>query len=349
MQLSYISVVVRAYNVGQYIKETIQSIHSSEGVSLLDFEIIVVNDGSKDSTQLVVEDYKRNNPNLNLVLINQENLGVSAARNTGIAKASGRFLWFVDGDDCIASCAIRDIISVICTFDTDRIDAIKMGKFNVLQNDGIVSEEVSFDLGVSRILSAYQLLAKEYDFGHTSYLWKRDFLLKYDLRYPENITQNEDFLFLMNSLLKANQVYLNLTMSYYFARATEESASRGMKTFQRMSKMQASRLLVLTSALSIGTYATSWEEEKKKCYEERIQMMVNTNVGALLMSEQPLYFVKYYLKLYHVLGIYPMKDTDGFSFALKLISKNRILFYLASFLFRYNWLKLILKQTNIDN
>jgi glycosyltransferase involved in cell wall biosynthesis len=92
MNYPYFSVVIPAYNVQDYIKETIDSILSQ---SFSDFEILVVNDGSTDNTLEILEAIS--DPRLRI--INQDNGGECRARNRGMAEAIGRYLAFLDADD----------------------------------------------------------------------------------------------------------------------------------------------------------------------------------------------------------------------------------------------------------
>ena len=84
------SVIIPVYNKADTIRTSLESVKSQ---TFQDFEIIVVNDGSNDNLQQVLASFD------NLVVINQENSGVSAARNTGINNAKGEFLCFLDADD----------------------------------------------------------------------------------------------------------------------------------------------------------------------------------------------------------------------------------------------------------
>src|SRR5918996_762140 len=87
------SVVIPAYNASRTIGETIRSVLAQ---SEPDFELIVVDDGSADDTPAIVESFASDR---RLSLLRQENQGVAAARNTGIARASADYVSFVDNDD----------------------------------------------------------------------------------------------------------------------------------------------------------------------------------------------------------------------------------------------------------
>lgn len=91
-----LSVVVPVYNTAEYIPHCIDSILSQ---TMSDFELILVNDGSTDSSAEVVDAYKEKDPRI--IAIHKENGGLSDARNTGMRIAQGTYIQFIDGDDYI--------------------------------------------------------------------------------------------------------------------------------------------------------------------------------------------------------------------------------------------------------
>lgn len=94
MKAARISVVVPAYNVGPWLGQCLDSLLSQTYKNL---EIIVVNDGSTDGTGAVLADYAARNPSI--IVIEQENSGVTTARLRGVSAASGEWIGFCDGDD----------------------------------------------------------------------------------------------------------------------------------------------------------------------------------------------------------------------------------------------------------
>ncbi len=89
-----ISVVVPVYNSEKYLRQCLDSL---TGQTFKDMEIICVNDGSTDDSQEILEEYPH------IIVIHQENLGVSAARNAGMRAACGEYIGFVDSDDWVDS------------------------------------------------------------------------------------------------------------------------------------------------------------------------------------------------------------------------------------------------------
>lgn len=91
-----ISVIVPVYNTEKYLAKCLDSILNQ---TLKDIEVIVVNDGSRDNSQMIIQEYKAKDARI--ISIEKENGGLSDARNVGIAKASGEYVAFIDSDDYI--------------------------------------------------------------------------------------------------------------------------------------------------------------------------------------------------------------------------------------------------------
>jgi glycosyltransferase involved in cell wall biosynthesis len=89
--VTLISVIIPAFNRGWILEESIESVISQD---FTDYELIIVDDGSTDNTQIILDKYRER-----LITIRQKNRGVSGARNRGIAAASGRYIAFLDSDD----------------------------------------------------------------------------------------------------------------------------------------------------------------------------------------------------------------------------------------------------------
>jgi glycosyltransferase involved in cell wall biosynthesis len=101
-----ISVVIPAYNASKYITKTLESVFNQEAGHV---EVIVVNDGSSDNTQEILNAI--NNPNLKVY--SQENLGVAAARNFAISKASSEYIYFLDADDILTTNALSRCLEIL--------------------------------------------------------------------------------------------------------------------------------------------------------------------------------------------------------------------------------------------
>ena len=89
-----VSVVIPVYNSEKYVEKCIQSVMAQ---TLPDLEIIIINDGSTDESGRILRELTQKDSRI--VLLEQANQGVAAARNQGVEKATGKYITFVDGDD----------------------------------------------------------------------------------------------------------------------------------------------------------------------------------------------------------------------------------------------------------
>ena len=148
------SIIVPAYNVESYIDRCLKAIKSQE---YKDYEVIIVNDGSTDNSVKIIEKYLSDK---RFKLINQDNKGLSAARNSGIKKAIGDYLIFIDSDDYISD----DLLIKLDKILIKKYDLVKI-QYNYLYNEKI--EEVIDNI----------ILNKEYSnedyFMEILNLWKK--------------------------------------------------------------------------------------------------------------------------------------------------------------------------------
>ena len=107
-----LSIVITVFNKEQYIRRCLESCVNQKSGSLgVDYELVIVNDGSSDGSQRVIDEYKELYPSIKV--LKQENQGLSMARNNGLKFVDGKYVWFVDADDKISTEAYFLIKSVI--------------------------------------------------------------------------------------------------------------------------------------------------------------------------------------------------------------------------------------------
>lgn len=101
-----LSIIVPVYNVEQYISACLDSLYR-QGVDEGLYEVVVVNDGTPDRSMNIVNQYVSEHTNIKI--IQQENGGVSVARNNGIKHATGKYITFLDADDEIYPCILENV------------------------------------------------------------------------------------------------------------------------------------------------------------------------------------------------------------------------------------------------
>ncbi len=109
------SIIIPVYNTEKYLNKCIDSVLNQ---SYSDFEMIIVNDGSKDNSQSIIDEYLKNNARIKSYI--KENGGLSDARNFGVTKANGEYLLFLDSDDYIGEDLLLNLNDIITDEDIVR-------------------------------------------------------------------------------------------------------------------------------------------------------------------------------------------------------------------------------------
>lgn len=164
-----ISVIVPIYNTEKYLDKCLKSLIEQ---TIKDIEIICVNDGTTDNSQLIVDKYVKKYPQIIKSYI-KENGGLSDARNYGIKKAKGKYIGFVDSDDWVEKNMFEDMLKyaesnnldiVVCDTIMEYSDHSEILKSNLhYSNDDIRNYIIAYPMACTRIIKK-ELLTNEYLF-----------------------------------------------------------------------------------------------------------------------------------------------------------------------------------------
>ena len=119
-----ISVIIAAYNAEEYLSETLDSIFL-QTMNDSEYEVIIINDGSSDSTLDILNSYKQTYSNL--IIIDKENGGPSSARNAGLDIAKGEYVFFFDADDILEG----DALSTMYETASEKQADLLIGKYDI--------------------------------------------------------------------------------------------------------------------------------------------------------------------------------------------------------------------------
>ena len=144
---SKISIIVPIYNVENYLRECLESIKNQ---TFTNFECIMINDGSIDSSQEIAEQYLEDE---RFYLINQNNSGQSVARNRAINLAKGEFVCFVDSDDMIHPRLLEFLVAYIQE-DVDIVEADFTDKLDDFIEENCSNVHISFEGYGENVLKA---------------------------------------------------------------------------------------------------------------------------------------------------------------------------------------------------
>ena len=190
-----ISVIVPVYNVEQYLPRCIDSILAQ---TFTDFELLLIDDGSTDSSGDICDEYAKKDNRIRV--FHKENGGVSSARNLGLNNAKGEWIGFIDSDDWIElNCFsvllekrnIADLIFFGCNFiyPDNSITVYKPTYFHSLERTKI-----------EKCLSALKVNLQAFEYlGYTwNKLFRKSIIDKYNLSFVEGLTLREDELFTLS-------------------------------------------------------------------------------------------------------------------------------------------------------
>lgn len=214
----FFSIIIPVYNVENYIEQCLESVVTQEFDS---FEVILVDDGSADSSGARCDVYAEKYPNV--TVIHQENRGLAGARNTGLNNASGEWILFVDSDDWIESGMLNRLFEWMSEEDAD------LYSYNVYKTDeqGTVTEKLLFT-PENRTVSFYnekdrfvyvteQLMQYKTGWEAWSRVFRRSIIEKNKLRF-QNCAEvfAEDYLFTFQYLLFTQKVNQLCAVFYYY-------------------------------------------------------------------------------------------------------------------------------------
>lgn len=203
-----ISIIVPAYNVEKYIERCLDSLlHQTDD----DYQIIVVNDGSTDSTDEMIQ---RKYLDKVIYIDKKTNSGLSDTRNVGMQSATGEYVIFVDGDDYVENSCIQKIRNIIESY--GRGDVVYVG--HIEERNGEQKKYKGFQSACNQVWSAEEFLKSE--LGQRSFpvpacfaVYRRQFLIKNNLKFTTGI-YHEDELWSAEVALKAKWV-ITADICYY--------------------------------------------------------------------------------------------------------------------------------------
>lgn len=211
-----LSIIVPVYNVEPYIQACIESIFQ-QGLDEKDFEVIIVNDGTQDNSMKVIEGFICQHNNI--IVINQENQGLSMARNNGMKQARGEYILMPDSDDLLIENTLLPLLEKAIETKADLVvaDFIRLNNEEINSIPSIRQNDLNF-----QEKNGEQLFLEDLN-PHECFVWrtfyKRSFLLLNNLHFCPGI-KYEDIPFIHECYLKAKKMPTNITEILYLQKKT---------------------------------------------------------------------------------------------------------------------------------
>lgn len=212
MQSVYtVSIIIPVYNCISWLEAVIQDILHQ---TYQDFEIIIIDDGSDDGSGLLCDRFKKMDKRI--FVIHTEKLGVSHARNEGIKRAKGRYLWFVDADDRMDRESLSALVFPFLS--QENVDLV-IGKFENERN--FWQSTLTGVLDQSSFIDDFSKCVHGFYYGALwNKLYKKEIIQNNNLWFPEDISWCEDYLFNLEyfSHLKRKVGYVSRSVYIYYTR-----------------------------------------------------------------------------------------------------------------------------------
>lgn len=317
-----ISIGLPCYNVEKYIDRCISSLLNQ---TYKNTEIILIDDGSEDSTGFILDKYAKTNDNIRV--IHQTNSGVSSSRNVFLNHANGDYIYFVDPDDYIA----ENLIEKVYRYSIDnQCDLVLFGRYNVYPNGSITENIPIAQTGIINKNEIMRLLLAD---KIQSHLWQKFYKkeLWENIRFSTDRVYGEDIAVLHRVFENANRIG-NIPLPLYYYQINENSLTTSYRPFKWMSLYLAFREryefahekypqyedIIKSNTLNIARLTNdNYILKKELCdkpYIAAVRRFIKCNIAFSIKTPH----IKWYNKL---LIVYYYLFPTTYSFTIKYIHK----------------------------
>lgn len=237
-----ISVIIPIYNSEKYLKDCINSVLKQNYTS---FEIILVNDGSNDNSVSICEKFVKCHQNIRLY--SQKNQGVSSARNLGLKKAKGEYIFFLDSDDVMCSNMLASVDPYLKN-NTDLLIG-NIIHWNTKRSQKYIETDTEFVINkknVKDVCEAYA--AKNYQIPWNPYqsIWRRDIIVTNKIWFDVKLTVGEDCDFFFKYIKFVDHLKI-LNISFVEHRVDTEGSLVKVKTYKNV----MSQLMIFNKLIAV--------------------------------------------------------------------------------------------------
>lgn len=260
--MAQVSVIIPIYMAEKYIKRCVDGVLRQ---SFHDFELILVDDGSLDNCGDICDRYAEADSRVKV--IHQRNMGVSAARNRGLAVATGKYVVFIDSDDWVKDDYLRDLLST----DADFVSQ----SFAVYDEDGDFLKEncwkqCRYESSPDTVLT----LLEDGVLGYTvSKRFTRKIIQDHEIQFNNHIDHTEDTLFIIDYLHYAKSIQIEDKSNYCYVRYDSRETLSGKATYDRLAMASTANHIICKQFFPKGS------EGYEKLYYSRIGYNYMSYIG----------------------------------------------------------------------
>lgn len=252
---SKVSIIVPIYNAQKTIERCVDSILNQD---YTDFELLLIDDGSKDESGVICDAYAAKDERVRV--IHKENSGVSDTRNLALDEAKGEYLQFLDADDWITPNATRLLVE---SAEQNNCDMVISDFYRVIGERLSHKGSIDEDGVLSREEFANFMMENPADFYYGvlwNKLYNRTIVEKYHLRMDSKISWCEDFMFNLEYIRYCENIYVLQVPIYYYVKTKGSLVSQGMS----LTKTIKTKMLVFEYYTAFYKQVLTEEEYEKK-------------------------------------------------------------------------------------
>lgn len=202
-----VSVIMPVYNSEKYLRGSIQSVVEQ---TYANFELILVNDESTDSSSQICYEYQLYDSRIRV--INIQHGGTSRARNIGLKEALGMYITFLDSDDRWEPTFLEELITILDK--KPDVNFVYSGSDELDKNGNVINIQDNYKIGKFNIY-IYRSGELRFPFNMDSFMIKRDLIDRYNIEFPEDCKISEDICFFLKILCVVPAYYVPKILTHY--------------------------------------------------------------------------------------------------------------------------------------
>lgn len=292
--MNLITIVLPIFNVEEYLEECLNSLENQTNTN---FSVIAVNDGSTDDSLEILINFKKKS-NIDIKLINQENKGLSDARNAAIEYIETKYTYFMDSDDFLDKNCINDVIKVI---EKSEVDLVKFDAEPFTDQLDIKINKYEYNskkyLEANTVLNKEKFLTSQMNFFNAPvwlYIFKTEILNKNNISFKSKLI-HEDELF-TPILFSSCETFYYLPIMYFKRRYRKNSIMTTKRNGNKKNKSTNDEKILS------GLYEYKKELSDEKTIEQAF-LENRINSFYYIMNRKSIYYLKnslYYKRTYNV-------------------------------------------------
>lgn len=290
------SFIIPLYNCEDYISHSLDCILSSQ-LPEDEYEIIIINDESKDNGTRICQEYAEQHPQIHLY--HQKNDGPATARNLGLQHAQGDFIWFIDADDLIEPKIIRQVLQVIQ--ERPNVELLSFAYIEQYPDKDITHRMVDS----LRVCNGLEFLKM----NGGGYLWNNIYRRQSigDVRFVNGVRHIEDTCFNHQTIIDFKEVVILPDVGYYYNRKNIHSISQDKRLRDRVKANEDSFIVYQTLYQELKN---TTDEAKKAYLNQKLHFSIAAHLYTMMRFDN-VRTIKRYIEAYRKMGFYPLKPTGN--------------------------------------